>query len=419
MPPGEKLLVARVSCTALFFILGVNIGAWVSAMPGLKRGFDLDAGHLGLAIMCSGLASLGMAIPAGRMVDILGCRVISFSSGVFGPISYMTLPTLAKFGLQPFFPLFVLNVVSAGGFISCNARATELEVLWDKPIMSSFHAAFSAGGLAGSAAYSLLLTNGFAWDTAFPLMCGAALIGALVVTPFMDTGLAHCHVQVHPADAIVPPCVWTPHPLILLLGALAALTLLTEGALGDWSALYLQQYDGCAFHLAPLGYSSFAASMGVFRAVGDFFCDRFGRQRVYKTGVLFIFIGISGFLFTRSTLLGMCFCAVIGAGCANILPILISVAGRHGHPNPGISIATVSSLGNAGLLAGPAIIGFVAQSYGLRVGLGVLLIGAMLLNLASFLIDDGVDRRTRSYTEAFNLPADPDTIAVLDCYQNV
>lgn len=387
-------------------------------MPGLKKGFKLDAGHLGLAIMCSGLASLAMAIPAGRMVDVLGCRAISFSSGVFGPMAYALLPTIAQFGIAPFLPLFVLNVISAGGFISCNARAAELEILWDKPIMSSFHAAFSAGGLAGSAFYSMLLTLGFDWDIAFPIICGIALVLAFVTTFFMDIGLEHCHVHVQPQETLMPPCIWAPNPVILSLGALAALVLLTEGAVGDWSALYMYEYDNCPYHLAPLGYSCFAASMGIFRAIGDFFCDRFGRRQVYRAGVVFIAIGISGFLLLRSAYLGMIFCAVIGAGCSNILPILISVAGRHGQPNPGISIATVSSLGNAGLLAGPAIIGFAAQSSGLRAGLSLLLVGAILLNLASYLIDDGIDGRTRSYTEAFNLP-DPETVAVLDCYQTI
>eukprot|EP01054_Gregarina_sp_Poly1_P003926 Gregarina_sp_Poly_1__3925@NODE_2178_length_2546_cov_214_139169_g1403_i0_p1_GENE_NODE_2178_length_2546_cov_214_139169_g1403_i0NODE_2178_length_2546_cov_214_139169_g1403_i0_p1_ORF_typecomplete_len420_score28_04MFS_1/PF07690_16/1_6e12MFS_1/PF07690_16/1_5e11MFS_2/PF13347_6/1_4e02MFS_2/PF13347_6/1_1e08MFS_4/PF06779_14/0_0012MFS_3/PF05977_13/6_8MFS_3/PF05977_13/78MFS_3/PF05977_13/0_19DUF3955/PF13127_6/1_7e02DUF3955/PF13127_6/1_5e04DUF3955/PF13127_6/3_8DUF3955/PF13127_6/1_6e02DUF3955/PF13127_6/3e02_NOD len=404
MPPAAKLLTARVCCTMLFFILGMNIGSWVSAMPGLKRGFHLGPGQLGLAIMCSGLASLGMAIPAGRLVDILGCRAISFSSGVFGPIAYMTLPTLAKFGLQPYLPLFFLNVISAGGFISCNARALELEVLWNKPIMSSFHAAFSVGGLVGSACYSALLAQGFHWNAAFPVMCLATMVASFVASLFMDVGLKHCHVQVHSQEIVVPPCSWVPNPYVLLLGGVAALTLLTEGAIGDWSALYLQEYDKCPYALAPLGYSSFAASMGLMRILGDCLCNRFGRQPVYRVSALFIAVGIIILLASRSTPIGMIACATVGIGCANILPILMSVVGRHGLPNPGISIAAVSSLGNAGLLTGPAIIGFVAQSQGLRVGLSLLVVGAVVLNIASIFVVEGKAQRTRSYTEAFALP---------------
>eukprot|EP01053_Blabericola_migrator_P001795 Blabericola_migrator_1__1794@NODE_1486_length_4441_cov_149_315501_g296_i1_p2_GENE_NODE_1486_length_4441_cov_149_315501_g296_i1NODE_1486_length_4441_cov_149_315501_g296_i1_p2_ORF_typecomplete_len423_score30_94MFS_1/PF07690_16/1_7e08MFS_1/PF07690_16/9_4e14MFS_3/PF05977_13/1_4e08MFS_2/PF13347_6/1_2e02MFS_2/PF13347_6/4_9e07Sugar_tr/PF00083_24/2_2e03Sugar_tr/PF00083_24/2_8e05MFS_4/PF06779_14/0_00043_NODE_1486_length_4441_cov_149_315501_g296_i15191787 len=415
----RQLYVARGACVMLFLTLGMNIGCWVSAMPGLKKGFNLDAGQLGLAIMCSGLASLGMAIPAGRLVDNMGCRVMSFSSGVFGPIAYGSLPMLAKFGVSPYIPLFMLNVISAGGYISCNARASELEAIWGKPIMSSFHAAFSAGGLIGAASYSFLLSHGLDWDRAYPITNVITMTMAFLIVPFMDIGMKQIRLQMHlqrPSTAELA-CAWSPSPIILMLGCVASVAMLNEGAVGDWFALYLQDYDKCPYAYAPLGYACFAAFMGFFRAVGDIFCRRYGRRQVYAASTVLVFAGLTGFLSTKSTLYAMAFCMLLGTGCANIVPILISVASKHAPSNPGVCIATVSSFGNAGLLTGPAVIGFIAQFHGLRVGLCLLPIGAVFLMLASVLVNDKIDQRRRSYTEAFHPDGQNLMSEILDYYE--
>eukprot|EP01056_Protomagalhaensia_sp_Gyna25_P001450 Protomagalhaensia_sp_Gyna_25__1449@NODE_1733_length_1578_cov_63_758934_g1422_i0_p1_GENE_NODE_1733_length_1578_cov_63_758934_g1422_i0NODE_1733_length_1578_cov_63_758934_g1422_i0_p1_ORF_typecomplete_len459_score39_51MFS_1/PF07690_16/1e17MFS_1/PF07690_16/4_3e08MFS_3/PF05977_13/0_0015MFS_3/PF05977_13/6_7e07MFS_2/PF13347_6/1_4MFS_2/PF13347_6/1_9e07MFS_4/PF06779_14/1_1e02MFS_4/PF06779_14/0_02_NODE_1733_length_1578_cov_63_758934_g1422_i02021485 len=395
-----RLRTARQCCLTLFYILGLNIGCWVSAMPGLKRGFGLNAGQLGLAIMCSGIASLGMALPAGRLVDYLGCRMVSMTSGICGPLAYSCLPLLAKAGVAPYFPLFLLNVISAGGFISCNARASELEQVWGRPIMASFHAAFSLGGLTGSAAYAGLLARGFDWPTAYPMTCLVTCTGCAIACLFMDTGLKPYSRPVTYSSS-GSMCAWSPSPLVLGLGIMAALAMLTEGAVGDWFALYLQEYDGTTYAAAPLGYACFAAAMCISRAIGDSVAYVSGRQVVYRGSAMLVLLGLSGFLWSKETRWALFFCAIIGTGCANIMPILISVAARTAPRNAGVCIAAVSSLGNAGLLAGPAVIGFLAQYQGLRRGLTLLLCNTCILMLTSGLVSEP-DSRRRSYTEAFD-----------------
>eukprot|EP01057_Protomagalhaensia_wolfi_P000353 Protomagalhaensia_wolfi_Nauph_80__352@NODE_1197_length_1664_cov_138_955692_g919_i0_p1_GENE_NODE_1197_length_1664_cov_138_955692_g919_i0NODE_1197_length_1664_cov_138_955692_g919_i0_p1_ORF_typecomplete_len423_score66_77MFS_1/PF07690_16/3_9e17MFS_1/PF07690_16/2_7e09MFS_2/PF13347_6/5_5MFS_2/PF13347_6/6e09MFS_3/PF05977_13/1_7e07MFS_4/PF06779_14/0_15_NODE_1197_length_1664_cov_138_955692_g919_i0981366 len=404
-----RLKTARQCCLTLFYILGINIGCWVSAMPGLKRGFGLNAGQLGLAIMCSGVASLGMALPAGRLVDYLGCRMVSMTSGICGPLAYGSLPLLAKAGVAPYFPLFLLNVISAGGFISCNARASELEQVWGRPIMASFHAAFSLGGLTGSAAYAGLLARGFDWPTAYPMTCLVTSTACAITCLFMDTGLKPYSRFIHSSSSM---CAWSPSPLVLGLGVMAALAMLTEGAVGDWFAIYLQEYDGTAYAAAPLGYACFAAAMCISRALGDSVAHVSGRQVVYRGSAILIFIGLTGFLWSKETRWALFFCAVIGTGSANIMPILISVAARTAPHNAGVCIAAVSSLGNAGLLAGPAVIGFLAQFQGLKRGLTLLLCNTCFLMLTSGLIKEP-DSRRRSYTEAFDRQLQQ---SILDCY---
>eukprot|EP01053_Blabericola_migrator_P011337 Blabericola_migrator_1__11336@NODE_66_length_15680_cov_202_244988_g59_i0_p6_GENE_NODE_66_length_15680_cov_202_244988_g59_i0NODE_66_length_15680_cov_202_244988_g59_i0_p6_ORF_typecomplete_len432_score52_49MFS_1/PF07690_16/6_4e17MFS_1/PF07690_16/2e10MFS_4/PF06779_14/2_5e09MFS_2/PF13347_6/5_1MFS_2/PF13347_6/3_5e06MFS_3/PF05977_13/41MFS_3/PF05977_13/0_0033_NODE_66_length_15680_cov_202_244988_g59_i01273214027 len=397
----KELITARVASTLLFYILGINLGTWVSGMPGMKKGFQLNEGQLGLAIMCSGLAALAMALPAGRMVDLMGARFMATSSGVCGPIAYSLLPSMAKTGIAPYIPLFLLNVAAAGGFISCNSRASELEKFWGEPILSSFHAAFSAGGLTGCASYAFLLSHGWDWDAAYPTLFMTTLVMNVIATSIMDKDMPRIREVYQMNNVRVgseagttdgedhPTTQWLPSPVILLFGGAAIVGYLTEGAVGDWFALYLEQHDNCPYALAPMGYGCFAACMCLSRCAGDSLCRRFGRRTVYGASGCVVLLALTIFLSVSSVPVSLMSCALLGAGMANIEPILISNVGWAAPLNPGTAIATVASMGNGGLLAGPAIIGFVAQEHGLKQGLHLLQMGALVLILASLLITDG------------------------------
>eukprot|EP01053_Blabericola_migrator_P011339 Blabericola_migrator_1__11338@NODE_66_length_15680_cov_202_244988_g59_i0_p5_GENE_NODE_66_length_15680_cov_202_244988_g59_i0NODE_66_length_15680_cov_202_244988_g59_i0_p5_ORF_typecomplete_len435_score59_07MFS_1/PF07690_16/2_5e09MFS_1/PF07690_16/1_6e13MFS_4/PF06779_14/3_6e09MFS_2/PF13347_6/49MFS_2/PF13347_6/1_9e07MFS_3/PF05977_13/0_023Sugar_tr/PF00083_24/6_4e02Sugar_tr/PF00083_24/0_22Sugar_tr/PF00083_24/1_6_NODE_66_length_15680_cov_202_244988_g59_i01421615520 len=400
----QELKVARICNLLLFYIMGIAIGTFVAGVPGLKKGFALTSGQLGLAIMCSGIASLCMALPAGRMVDMMGVRFMASYSGVFGPIAYSLLPTVAAWGWGPFFPLFFVNIASAGGFISCNSRAAELERFWEKPIMSSFHAAYSLGGLSGSVMYSFLLSHGFDWSWAHPILFLSTMLLNLMVLPFMDEGLEEARRR-HNGDAVLGtkvPCAYTPTPVILLFGGAAIIGYLTEGAIGDWFAIYLQEYDHCPYRFAPLGYSCYTAAMCIFRSVGDKLCHKFGRRTIYRTSAILIFFAITIFLSVKLPQLGMLCCVLMGIGMANIEPILISNVGRHAVENPGMAIASVTSMGNAGQLSGPGIIGLLAERWGLREALHLLQVGAVFLVIASVRISDGEEVKRASIVEAFS-----------------
>eukprot|EP01053_Blabericola_migrator_P004220 Blabericola_migrator_1__4219@NODE_2294_length_2988_cov_75_294420_g298_i10_p1_GENE_NODE_2294_length_2988_cov_75_294420_g298_i10NODE_2294_length_2988_cov_75_294420_g298_i10_p1_ORF_typecomplete_len192_score11_41_NODE_2294_length_2988_cov_75_294420_g298_i10169744 len=147
-----------------------------------EEGFQPQRCTARFTSMCSGLASLGMRCQPG-IVETLGARYLATQSGVLSPLAYALLPAAAKVGFNAYIPTFLINVISAGGFITCNSRAFELERIWGKPIMSSFHAAFSADGLSASAIYSALLSH---------LTIGTTLIQSVSVLPSFLTSLSAC-----------------------------------------------------------------------------------------------------------------------------------------------------------------------------------------------------------------------------------
>lgn len=402
-----NLPLARFATMSLMAIRGLLIGGWMAFVPSFKRIFHLDDGELGLAILSSGIATLVMTVPAGKVIDAAGPRVIAFTTGIISPLLYATLPLFAAWHWQPYVPLFIFSALRAGGGIAYTSRASELEQLWGgRPLMSSFHAAFSAGCFAGSASYAGLLTYGIPGEIAFPLLCVFVAIAAAIGVYFMDHGMPQRSTANHPPSPVVSPWNWTPSPLIVCLGLLGALVQLVQGGIGDWGALYLHKYLRLPYGSASLGYSLFAFSMGVCRLFGDACCHHFGRPTVYRFGGMLMMLGLCSLLLTTNKTLALLSCAIIGCGGANLYPILMSRAGRHGLPTPGLAIATVSSLGTTGLLAGPGIIGFVAQVSSLRAALSSLVLFSCLVILASALItDDDNDEDRPSVEKALDSPS--------------
>eukprot|EP01056_Protomagalhaensia_sp_Gyna25_P000776 Protomagalhaensia_sp_Gyna_25__775@NODE_1371_length_1900_cov_44_023106_g1102_i0_p1_GENE_NODE_1371_length_1900_cov_44_023106_g1102_i0NODE_1371_length_1900_cov_44_023106_g1102_i0_p1_ORF_typecomplete_len430_score41_93MFS_1/PF07690_16/1_6e05MFS_1/PF07690_16/1_2e03MFS_1/PF07690_16/2_2e09MFS_2/PF13347_6/1_1MFS_2/PF13347_6/7_1e08_NODE_1371_length_1900_cov_44_023106_g1102_i0411330 len=395
MGSDSSLTVPRVAAMYLMCIRGILIGGWMAFVPVFKQIFQLDDGELGLAILCAGSATLVMTVPVGRTIDVAGPRVVAMSTGIISPLMYAALPWVASRGWAPYVPVFVSSMIRAGGGIAFTSRASELERLYDRPLMSSFHAAFSAGCFIGSSGYAALLGFGIPGNTAFPILCIAVAVAAAMGVAVMDCGMPprdkFMRKPIGPG-AMVAPCSWTPSPLILCLGLLGALTQLVQGGIGDWGALYLHKYDHMPLAVAPLGYSLYAGTMGVCRLFGDAACHKWGRVAVYRGGGILMFIGLFCLIFFfNSPKLALVSCAIIGIGAANGYPILMSTAGRHGIPTPGLAIATVSSLGVTGLLAGPGIIGFLAQAFTLRVAMCSLLLAGVAVPLASPLVADDTD----------------------------
>eukprot|EP01054_Gregarina_sp_Poly1_P009297 Gregarina_sp_Poly_1__9296@NODE_576_length_7467_cov_130_013649_g450_i0_p3_GENE_NODE_576_length_7467_cov_130_013649_g450_i0NODE_576_length_7467_cov_130_013649_g450_i0_p3_ORF_typecomplete_len437_score46_08MFS_1/PF07690_16/9_8e06MFS_1/PF07690_16/1_1e10MFS_2/PF13347_6/0_0024MFS_4/PF06779_14/2_8MFS_4/PF06779_14/2_7DUF3483/PF11982_8/0_21DUF3483/PF11982_8/1_2e03MFS_3/PF05977_13/0_61_NODE_576_length_7467_cov_130_013649_g450_i024573767 len=381
--------VARAATLVLMAVRGVLVGSWMAYVPAFKRSFDLDDGQLGLAILCSGAATMLMTVPVGRLIDLFGPVPVAAFTGILAPLLYAFLPIFAAMKYSPYFPLFIMSMCRAGGGIAYTSRAAEIERLWNRPLMSSFHAAFSGGTFAGSAVYACLLTIGVSGNRAFPVLCLAATVLAAAAVPFMSCGIAAPAIRsVSDPRPVVSPCSWTPSPMIICLGLLGALLQLVQGAIGDWGALYLHQFNHMPYSSASLGYSCFAFFMGAMRVVGDALCHNFGRPIIYRGGAVLMFVGLCVLLTTNKRILALTACSLVGAGCANMYPILMSCAGRHGLPTPGLAIATVSSLGITGLLAGPAIIGFIAQVFSLRIGMYILVLDAALVVVASSIVSD-------------------------------
>lgn len=246
--------------------------------------------------------------------------------------------------------------------VCMNARAAEVERGRGRAIMSSFHAAFSLGGLVGTGVVAA--ANWLRLDVADGLLAASALIGAAVV--------AHALLDPAPelaAAASGPRIAW-PTRALAGIGLLCLLAFMTEGGVGDWSGVFMAQVALFPPEAAPSGLAAFSATMVVGRLTGDFAVRRFGPAAMLGVGGL---LAASGFgLAIALPVAGPIGFGLVGLGTSNMAPVLFSAAARAGSA-ASTGVAAVATLGYAGMLLGPPVIGVLADFVGLRVALGVLI----------------------------------------------
>ena len=366
-PSGGPAHRQQHATRAVFFLPGVAIAAWAPLVPFAKARTGLDEGSLGLALLCVGAGSL-LAMPlAGAAAARLGCRTVMLAT---------LLLTCAALPLLPLAPSAwmlgaALFVFGAGiGACDCvmNLQAVIVERDAARPMMSGFHAWYSIGGAVGAAAMTGLLMLGLP-----PWLAAALLVAMMLAT----MGMAAPHWRRDRAAAGAPLFA-LPRGIVLLIGVLCFVAFLGEGVMLDWSAVFLHEVRGVAVGHAGLGFLVFSVAMTVTRLFGDAAVARLGPPHAILLGAL---IGAGGFVLLLSGLplpwtLGGCL--LIGVGCANIVPVLFSMAGRQTDLPSSLAIPAVTTFGYAGVLAGPALIGLVAQASSLVWALG-LVAGALVL----------------------------------------
>jgi MFS family permease len=237
-------------------------------------------------------------------------------------------------------------------------------------MMSGFHGLFSVGGIAGAAGVAALLGAG-----ASPLMATLCVVGGIAIA----LAMARPHLLSYGSRSDGPAFA-LPHGVVLFIGVLCLVAFLAEGAVLDWSAVFLTSVRGVDASYAGLGYAAFSVTMTIGRFTGDRFVHRFGGTRVIVIGGLCAATGLAVAVLVPSwqvTLLGY---ALVGAGCSNIVPVLFSSVGRQTVMPENVAVPAITTLGYAGILAGPAGIGLLAELTSLSTAL--LVLAALLLAVA-------------------------------------
>jgi MFS family permease len=259
--------------------------------------------------------------------------------------------------------LVVFGAFNGALDVAMNAQAVEVQRRYGRSIMSAFHGCFSLGGLLGAGIAGLLLKLGVE-----PLQHALAMALLGVVT----AAIAASSLLPSPQSvAAREPVFVRPTGVLLPLGLLAFCGLLIEGAMADWSAVYLADEHGASLDVAASGYAVFSLTMAAGRFAGDRLIDRFGVVRVLRTCAV---LATAGLVLTvvagqAGALLGF---AAIGFGMANIIPLLFTAAGRVPGVEPGRALAAVASAGYFGFLVGPPFIGFIAQAVSLPAAFGFM-----------------------------------------------
>ena len=358
---------ARVALTFVFLADGVMVGSWASRIPAVKDGLGLTTSQLGVALFAMSLGALVSMPLAGwldervgsariALVALLGGGSSLWLAGVAGSLGAL-VGALALFGAG-------FGAVNVAG----NAQGIALERAYARSILSSFHAAFSAGGLIGAAAGGLAAARGVeppAHFAAVAVTLALVAFGAGRLLPRADVG---CE-----TFALVRP----PRAL-LLLGCAAFFTLLAEGAAADWSAVYLRGSLGSTAAFAALGYTAFSLAMVASRLAGDRLDETIGPAALAGGGGVVSAVGLAVALAIGTTPAALVGFAAMGAGLGVMVPVIFRTAGTTPGVTPGIGIAAVSTIGFLGFLAGPPAIGIAADVIGLRAALAVVVVASVL-----------------------------------------
>src|SRR6266436_2774418 len=361
----DRLSRSRLAVSWVFFANGAALGSWVPHIPDAKHALSLSESALGFAL-------LGMAAGSLLGLSLSGALTARFCSRATTTVAILAfllatpLPILAPSLTIFTLALALLGVANGGVDVAMDAHAIAIEERVGRPIMSSFHGLFSAGGLVGAAGAALAMSADVG-SRAHLLMTGAGLL-------FVSVGAVAFLLPTAASSTAHSPIFRLPRGPLLGLGVLALCALLAEGAIGDWAAVYLRDDAGASAELAAAGFAAFSLAMTAGRLLGDRAVQRYGGRWVLSAGA-----GVAAALLatgllaggTSAMLLGL---AAVGLGLSNAVPILFSAAGKLTAVPPSIGIAAVSTAGYCGFLLGPPVIGLAAERFGLGTGLGLVVV---------------------------------------------
>lgn len=366
-PPPQR---ARRAVAVLFFFNGALFASWASRIPAVQEARGLSHAQLGLALLAIGLGAI-LAMPlAGLWIARQGSRRVCQVTARLYALSLVAIVLLpGPLGL-------LLALLGFGAFhgaldIAMNAQAVAVERRYPRPIMASFHALWSFGGLAGALAGAGLAALGL-----------TPAVHLLAVTAALGLGLWRFLPDLLDAPPEPEAASGAGRRVLrgdlLVLGLIAFCIMLGEGAMADWSAVYLRHHLGSSESLAALGYAVFSVSMALGRVGGDWLAQRFGALALVRLGGALAAVGLGAGLLSGQVWLVLPGLAATGLGFANIVPQVFSSAGHRPGVNAGAALATVSTLGYLGFLLGPPAIGWTAEWLGLPQALGLVVLTSLL-----------------------------------------
>ncbi len=372
---------ARLVIALAFFADGVLLGSWASRVPAVQDHADLTNPQLGVALFASALGAL-IAMPiAGRLCDRAGSRIVLVVA-LLGTGAALLATSFAT-GLPPLAAaLFAFGAGFGSINVAANAQGLALERVRERRILSSLHAAFSAGGLSGAGLGALAAAATIGPQLHFAIV--SLVVAGLTVAATRSLLPGERTAE----DARRP---FQIQRALLVLGAAAFCCMLAEGAAVDWSAVYLSRSAGAGAAVAALGYSAFSLAMTASRLTGDRISERLEPAALVGAGAALATAGLGGALILGSTAAGIVGFIAMGAGLGVVIPVLFRAAGTSAGVAAGAGVATVSTIGWLGFLAGPAAIGFAAGAVGLRAALAIVVAMTLLLAILGQAIQS--DRR--------------------------
>ncbi len=357
----------------VFSLVSVFVGSWFARIPEMQSALGLSEATLGLVLLGMPMGTFLVMPLSGWLVPRWGAGPVTFGAALVQGLPFLFL-AFTESAAQLAGVLLGVGLLNGTLNVAMNARANAVEERRNVAIMSTCHGFFSIGGMVGagvgSAAASVSLS--FGWH-----FLGLATLAVIVVVVHRDALLTG------PATREASRILAVPPPALVGIAVLLFCVLLAEGAVSNWSAVYLRKGLGASAGVAGLGYAAFSGAMAVGRLYGDRVLERFDTGRVVQTGAIIAAVGLGGGVLIAHPLSGIAGFFTQGLGFAVLVPVLYRTAARTPGLAPGTSIAAVASAGYVGLFTGPPLLGFVADALSLSWAIALVAVLAGIVSLSA------------------------------------
>jgi len=356
-----------------FGLVSLFIGSWFARIPEVQSALDLSEATLGLVLLGMPLGTLAVMPLTGWLVPRWGAGPVTFATSLAQGLPFLFLP-FARSGLSLAGLLFAAGAANGALNVAMNTRAHAVEEARDVSILSTCHGFFSIGGMIGAGIGSGAPALSLSLGGHFALLVATATAVVLSHRRALTAGPT----RRHPG-----PVFAVPPPALAGLAVLLFCVLLAEGAVSNWSAVYLRKGLGASAGVAGLGYAAFSGAMALGRLQGDRILEQVPTPRVVRTGAALAAVGLGGAVLLAHPAAGIAGFFVQGLGFAVLVPVLFRAAARTSGLAPGTSIAAVATAGYVGLFTGPPLLGFVAEHLGLSWAIAVVAVLAGVVALTA------------------------------------
>jgi MFS family permease len=354
----------RAAVAAAFLIHSTVSGTWAPRLPAIKESLGLSDGELGTALVGLAIGLLAGTRLAGTPVDRFGSRPV-MRAGLPLLAATLLLPGLADSAVALFLALLVLGIASGALDVAMNAQGIEVERYLRRPILSGLHGLWSVG---------LALGAGLAVVAAALVLASLVFLRGLLPARDQVRG----DEQEESEDTRVP---WTL-PLVLL-GVIAFCSFVGEGSASDWSAVYMTQELGTSPALGAVAFAAFAVTMAAARFAADPLRARLSNGTLVRAGSLLAAVGLGLALVIHEPAAGIAGFALLGLGLAPVVPIAFSAAGDLDPHATGRLVGRVATIGYVGSVAGPIMIGWLAEGTSLRTALWLVVLLALAITASA------------------------------------
>lgn len=376
----------------ILFVNGVIYASWGTHVPTIKDKFDLSDAKLSLSMLAVALGGILIMAWAGRWIARVGSASASVKSALLLSLAAFGILLMPQYALLLFW-LALYGAMSAVNDVAANSQGAVIEAAFRRPVIGSLHGSFSLGGMCGA-----LVSSGWqamGWPNQWHLGVVCACCAALILSTsgwLLPESSAHAHqaasgvqgdAPVPGQDHALPPALKRK---LVVLGCLAFLALIVEGAMYDWSAVYMREVALAGGGFVSAGYAAFSVGMAVGRFSGDPVRARFSEGALVVASCALSFAGLGLALLLPGVWTALAGFLLCGLGTANIIPVMFSSAGRMALASGGSAsngLAVTTRLAYMGLLIGPVIVGFIAQRFDLRSALALSLLGVVAIAASS------------------------------------